>query len=63
MDELNPEVRMYLDAARKTIKAHFAAQGSEKSAFETEWEERVEALTKEERKMLLAIVKKSLKAK
>ena len=34
-----------------------------KSAFETEWEERVEALTKEERKMLLAIVKKSLKAK
>ena len=63
MDELNPEVRMYLDAARKTLKAHFAAQGGEKSAFETEWEERVESLTKEERKMLLAIVKKSLKAK
>ena len=63
MEELNPEVRMYLDAARKALKAHFAVQAGEKSAFETEWEERVEALTKEERKMLLAIVKRSLRAK
>ena len=63
MDELNPEVRMYLDAARKTLKAHFAAQEVGKSAFETEWEERVMALTKEERRQLLAILKKSLKAK
>lgn len=27
MDELNPEVRMYLDAAKKVIKAHFVALG------------------------------------
>ena len=32
MDELNPEVRMYLDAARKTMKEHFAAVGSAQSA-------------------------------
>jgi hypothetical protein len=27
MDELNPEVRLYLDAAKKTMKAHFIALG------------------------------------
>lgn len=63
MDELNPEVRMYLDETRKVLKAHFLAMGEEKSAFELEWEERIEALTKEERKSLLAILKRSLKAK
>ena len=63
MDELNPEVRMYLDAARKALKAHFAAQDVGRSAFETEWEERVQSLSKEELRQLLAIVKKSLKAK
>ena len=62
MDELNPEVRMYLDEAKKALKAHFAAYGNEKSAFELEWEERVESLSPEERKMLLAILKKSVKA-
>jgi len=63
MDELNPEVRMYLDATKKVLKAHFAAYGQEKSAFELEWEERIDALSKEERKTLLALLKKSLKAK
>ena len=63
MDELNPEVRMYLDETKKVLKAHFLALGEEKSAFELEWEEKVEAFSKEERKMLLAILKKSLKAK
>lgn len=65
MDELNPEVRQYLDAARRVLKSHFLAMeaGSEKSAFEREWEERISALTKEERKSLLAILKRSLKAK
>ena len=63
MDELNPEVRMYLDEVKKVLKAHFLALGEEKSAFELEWEEKVEAFSKEERKMLLAILKKSLKAK
>ena len=63
MDELNPEVRRYLDEARRLLKAHFAASGGEKSAFELEWEERIEALTKEERTSLLAILRRSLKAK
>ncbi|MBO7683555.1 MAG: ATP-binding protein [Kiritimatiellae bacterium] len=63
MDELNPEVRQYLDAARKVLKAHFLAMSEEKSDFEREWEERVSALTKEERKSLLAIVRRSLKAR
>ena len=63
MDELNPEVRMYLDETKKVLKAHFLALGEEKSAFELEWEEKVEAFSKEERKMLLAILKKSLEAK
>ena len=63
MDELNPEVRQYLDAARKVLKAHFLAMGDEKSEFEREWEERIAALTKEERKSLLAILKRALKGK
>ena len=63
MDELNPEVRMYLDETKKVLKAHFLAQGVEKSAFELEWEERIEALSKDERKTLLALLKKSLKVK
>ena len=63
MDELNPEVRMYLDETKKVLKAHFLALGEEKSAFELEWEEKVESFSKEERKTLLAILKKSLKAK
>ena len=63
MDELNPEVRMYLDETKKVLKAHFEAFREEKSAFELEWEERIEGLSKEERKTLLALLKKSLKAK
>ena len=63
MDELNPEVRQYLDAARRVMKAHFLAMTPEKSAFEREWEERLAAMTVDERKSLLAILKRSLKAK
>ena len=65
MDELNPEVRQYLDAARKVLKAHFIAmsESEEKSDFEREWEDRVSKLTKEERKKLIAILRRSLKAK
>lgn len=62
MDELNPEVRQYLDATKKTLKAHFLALGAEKTAFEREWEERVGAFSVEERKTLLALLKKSLKS-
>jgi hypothetical protein len=32
MDELNPEVRLYLDEAKKTMKAHFIALGGERAA-------------------------------
>ena len=63
MDELNPEVRRYLDETKKVLKAHFLALGAQKSAFELEWEEKVEAFSVEERKLLLAILKRSLKAK
>ena len=63
MDELNPEVRMYLDETKKVLKAHFLALGEEKSEFEREWEEKIEAFSKEERKILFAMLKKSLKAK
>ena len=61
MDELNPEVRMYIDEAKKVLKAHFLALGDQKSEFEREWEERIAAFSKEERKTLLAILKRSLK--
>lgn len=63
MDELNPETRLYIDEAHKVIKAHFLAMGEEKSEFEIAWQEKIDALTKEERKALLALLKKSLKAK
>ena len=35
MDELNPEVRMYVDAAKKALKAHFAALGAEMASGRT----------------------------
>ena len=63
MDELNPEVRMYLAETKKVLKAHFLALGEEKSEFEREWEEKIAAFSKEERKLLYQLLKKSLKAK
>ena len=63
MDELNPEVRQYLDETKKILKAHFLALGKQKSAFELEWEEKIGSFSVEERKSLLAILKRSLKAK
>ena len=61
MDELNPEVRLYLNEAKKILKAHFLAQGGEKTPFELEWEERIEALSKDERKSLLTILRRMMK--
>ena len=63
MDELNPEVRRHLDAARKVLKAHFLSFAEEKSEFETEWETKIAALSVDDRRRLLAILKRSLKAK
>jgi len=59
MDELNPEVRLYLDEAKKTMKAHFLALGESKSDFELEWEERVQSFSKDEIKTLMAILKRA----
>lgn len=63
MDELNPEVRMYLDETKKVLKAHFLALGEEKSEFEREWEEKIGAFSVEERKTLLKLLKRALKVK
>ena len=63
MDELNPEVRRHLDAARKVLKAHFLSFAEEKGEFESEWEPRIAALSVDDRRRLLAILKRSLKAK
>ena len=61
MDELNPEVRQYLDATKKVLKAHFLALGEEKSEFELAWEEKLLALSMDERKSLLTILKRLTK--
>jgi hypothetical protein len=63
MDELNPEVRRCIDEVKKVLKAHFLAMSSEKTAFEVEWEGKIASLTKLERKALIEILKRSLKAK
>jgi len=49
MDELNPEVRRYLDETKKVLKAHFAAfAGERQEELIREWEERFGELTKKE---------------
>lgn len=63
MDELNPEVRMYLDETKKVLKAHFEAFAEPVSEFESTWTERLKAMSVDEKKTLLAMLKKSLKAK
>ena len=45
------------------LKAHFLALGEQKTEFEREWEERIASLSKDERKTLYLMLKKSLKAK
>ena len=62
MDELNPEVRMYLDAARKVLKAHFLTRADQVDPdFVREWEERIAAMSDRDRKLVLDMLKKSLK--
>ena len=62
MDELNPEVRMYLDEVKRILKAHFLALvDDEIEAFKREWKERVLAFSEKEKKALMALLKKSLK--
>ncbi len=64
MDELNPEVRAYLDAARAQLKAHFAAEVDENiKAFEKEWKARIATFTEKEQKVLYLLLKKALLSK
>ncbi len=63
MDELNPEVRMYLDETKKVLKSHFLALGEQKTEFEREWEERIASFSRDEKKILYMMLKKSLKSK
>ncbi len=61
MDELNPEVRAYLDAAKAKLKEHFAAELDENiKAFKKEWKSRIETFSEKEKKMLYLLLKKSL---
>ena len=61
MDELNPEVRSYIAAARKALKAHFLAEMDDSiKAFKKEWKARIAAFSEKEKKTLLTLLKKSL---
>ena len=63
MDELNPEVRQFIDAARKVLKAHFQVQMDENiKAFRKEWKARIATFSEMERKTLYLLLKKSLKS-
>ncbi len=63
MAELNPEVRMFVDAARAQLKAHFQSQADESlKAFKKEWKARLATFSDAERRMLYLLVKKSLSA-
>ena len=63
MDELNPEVRMYLDGARKLLKAHFITEADDAIlAFKREWKARIKSFSLKEKETLLSLVKKAIKA-
>ena len=62
MDELNPEVRMYLDEVKKVLKSHFLAiAATVDEDFVREWEERIAAMSLADRKLVLDMLKKSVK--
>ena len=63
MDELNPEVRGYIDAAKAQLKAHFLVEADEHiKAFRKEWKKRIENFSETEKRTLLSLLKKSLNA-
>ena len=63
MDELNPEVRQYIDAAKKALKAHFASEADDSiKAFKKEWRARIATLSEKEKRALVSLLKKSLAA-
>ena len=60
MDELNPEVRMLVDAARQKLKDHFKAEDDDNiKAFRKEWKARIATFTDKEKKALLLLLKKA----
>lgn len=60
MDELNPEVRMLVDAARQKLKDHFKAENDDNiKAFRKEWKARIATFTDKEKKTLLLLLKKA----
>ena len=62
MDELNPEVRMYLDEVKKVLKAHFlSVAATVNEEFVREWEERIAAMSLDDRRLVLELLKKSVK--
>jgi hypothetical protein len=62
MDELNPEVRMYLDATKKILKSHFAAlQGEREDVFRREWEAKIADMTDKERKVVFELLQSQIK--
>ena len=63
MDELNPEVRQLIDETKKILKAHFLTYAEDTSAFESAWRERIDELSQEECKKLMALLKKRMKSK
>jgi len=64
MDELNPEVRLYLEETRKVLKAHFAAFALDQQAeLVHEWEEKFGALRKKDMKIVYAALGKILLGK
>ena len=63
MDELNPEVRSYIDAAKKALKAHFATEADDAlKAFKKEWRARIDSFSEKEKRTLISLLKKSLAA-
>lgn len=63
MDELHPEVRKYIVAAKKALKAHFTAYAPAPTEFEVKWGERLTSMSEDEKKTLFVMLKKLLKVK
>lgn len=60
MDELNAEVRSYLDAAKRIVRAHFQTMAdSSLEEFRKQWKPRIAAFSPAERAVLLDLLRKA----
>lgn len=60
MDELNPEVRSCLDAAKRIVRAHFQALADTSlDDFRKQWKARIAAFSPAERAVLLDLLRKA----